>query len=251
MNLERHATSGADLRPGPAEGAWHLEIPAGPAGRYRLAQLDDYTSLARPRFPHQPPLTLQLRARVSAPEIPGTWGFGLWNDPFSLSLGLGGGTRRFPALPDAAWFFGASAQNYLSFREDKPARGFIAQAFRSTRLPAPLLALSAPLFPLLLWPRLARALRPRLRRWIREDSFALEIDPTQWHRYTLEWGVDGVAFGVDDQIFFCGISPQAPLGLVIWIDNQFAAFPPDGKLAYGTLANPQPAWLEIEELQIQ
>jgi hypothetical protein len=45
-------------------------------------------------------------------------------------------------------------------------------------------------------------------------------------------------------------SPHAPLGLVIWIDNQFAAWTPAGKLGYGTLENPA-AWLEIENLSIQ
>lgn len=253
----------AELRPCAGESAWHLEIPPGPAGSYRLAQLDDYTPLTRTHFPHRPPVTLQLRARVSKPQIPGTWGFGLWNDPFSLSLGLGGGTRRFPALPNAAWFFGASPQNYLSFRDDKPARGFIAQTFRSANLPAPLLALSAPLLPLLLWPRLARAIRPHFRHWIQEDSFLLfsaqtsqvsetwEVyDPSAWHAYTLDWTVEQVSFTVDEQTFESGISPKGPLGLVIWVDNQFAAFPPDGKLSYGTLANSQSAWLEIEDLHL-
>ena len=58
------------------------------------------------------------------------------------------------------------------------------------------------------------------------------------------------SFTVDEQTFESGISPKGPLGLVIWVDNQFAAFPPDGKLSYGTLANSQSAWLEIEDLHL-
>ncbi|HBY07426.1 MAG TPA: hypothetical protein DEH22_06440 [Chloroflexi bacterium] len=260
MNPEIHTTPAAPLggtspaaevRSGTAAGTWHLEIPPGPAGRYRLAQLDDYTAKKRTHFPHTSPLTLRLRARLSAAEIPGTWGFGLWNDPFSFSLGLGGGQRRFPALPNAAWFFGASPQNYLSFRDDRPASGFSAQTFRAAHWPAPLLALGAAGFPALLWPRLARALRPGFRRLIAEESFALEVDPTQWHTYTLDWGFDGVTFGVDDQTFFSGVSPKPPLGLVIWLDNQFVAFPPSGKIAYGTLENPQPTWLKIEAFSLK
>jgi len=108
-------------------GAWRLEFPPGPQGRYRLAQLDDYSHQSRKSFPWQPPVTLSLQARVSAPALPGTWGFGLWNDPFSLSLGFGG---------------------------------------------------------------------------------------------------------------------------VLWIDNQYAAFPPDGRLSYGTLASPESEWLEIRLLEI-
>src|SRR5512144_3136865 len=98
-------------------GGWRLEIPAGSAGRYRLAQLDDYSNLPRRAFPWQAPLSLSLRARASQSSLPGTWGFGLWNDPFALSLGFGG-ERRIPALPNAAWFFFASAPNYLSLRDD-------------------------------------------------------------------------------------------------------------------------------------
>lgn len=250
-NLKVQQTPGAEVRTKPQKGAWRLEIPPGPQRSYRLAQLDDYASQPRRAFPHRPPLCLQLHARASAADIPGTWGFGLWNDPFNLSLGLGGGTRRFPALPQAAWFFFASPQNYLSFRDDLPANGLIAQTFRSRNLPTALLAVAAPSFPLLLWPQLAQKLRPFFRRWIREDSFAPGVDVTQWHHYTIDWQKERVTFKVDDQTIATGISPQAPLGLVIWADNQYAAFPPDGKLSYGTLENPEPAWLEIEALSLE
>lgn len=251
LNLTIHQTPGAEVHTGTPIDRWHLEIPAGPQGSYRLAQLDDYTTLPRQSFPYQPPLTLSLRARLSNPDIPGTWGFGLWNDPFSLSLGFGGGTRRFPALPNAAWFFYASPQNYLSFRDDLPARGFIAQTFQSPYLPVPLMALCAPALPLLLWPWMARKLRLIFRRWIAEDSFTLEMDNTRWHSYTLEWRKEEVVFRIDDQTLQTRISPNAPLGLVLWIDNQYAAFPPNGKLAYGTLATPRPTWLEIEDLSMK
>ena len=249
-NFQQHLTPGAAVQPGLEAGAWHLEIPPGPAGRYRLAQLDDYTAEKRALFPHVPPLTLELRARVSAANLPGTWGFGLWNDPFSLSLGFGGGTRRFPALPNTAWFFFAAPQNYLSFWDDLPANGLSAQTFQAVNVPAPLLALGALGFPLLMWPRLARALRPWFRRVIREDNFALLVDVTQWHHYSLVWREEGITFKVDDQLFETRITPNSRLGLVLWIDNQFAAFRPNGQLAYGTLENPQSAWLEIEEFSL-
>ena len=61
--------------------------------------------------------SLSLSARVSSDSIPGTWGFGLWNHPFGLSIGFGGSPWRLPALPNAVWFFGASEENYLSFRD--------------------------------------------------------------------------------------------------------------------------------------
>jgi hypothetical protein len=184
-------------------------------------------------------------------DVPGTWGFGFWNDPFSLSLGIGGGTRRIPALPNAAWFFFASAQNYLSLRNDLPSNGFMAQTFKSPRLPSLLVALAAMGLPLLLWSFWARKLRSFLRYIITEDCFVIEIDVTQWHDYTLEWQDESVIFKVDDQTLTTGITPNGPLCFILWIDNQYASFPPSGKLSYGTLANHQPAWLEIEGLKLE
>src|SRR6187431_728447 len=86
--------------------AYRLSIPSGKADQYRLAQLDDYTQTPRSRFPLRFPLSLSLSARTSSDSITGTWGFGLWNDPFGLSLGFGGNPFRLPALPNAIWFFG-------------------------------------------------------------------------------------------------------------------------------------------------
>lgn len=227
-------------------GVWHLEIPPGPKGRYRLAQVDDYYDLSRSQFPCQPPYHLSLRARASAQVLPGTWGFGLWNDPFSLSLGLGGGERRFPALPNAAWFFYASPPNYLSFRNDLPAQGFLAATFRSPLLPSLLLALAAPLGALLVIPGVAQLARRLLRQFVRQDASQIETDVTAWHTYELDWQVGEVQMRLDGHVVLdTPVSPRGPLSLVMWIDNQYAALPPAGILAYGSLANPASAWIEI------
>ncbi len=251
MNLIPNITPGSNINDLGA-GAWDLEIPPGPKGRYRLAQLDDYGSLVRREFPWGPPLTLSLQARVSDPNIPGTWGFGFWNDPFSLSLGFGGGSRRFPALPNAAWFFFASPQNYLSFRDDLPANGLLAATFRSSPWPSPLLALGVPVLPLLIWKYTARSLRRVTSKIIQQDAARISIDVTQWHNYRLNWQIDTVRFDVDgDLIFETPVSPFSPLGFVLWIDNQYAALPPDGGLAYGTLPFESRAQLQVRELQIR
>ncbi len=118
------------------ENGWRLEIPAGPAGKYRLAQLDNY----RKSLPLSTPSTLRLRCRVSDANLPGTWGFGFWNDPFTLSLGLQGTKRRLPVLPNAGWFFHASKANHLSLQNGIPAQGFLAQTFASPKIPSLLLA---------------------------------------------------------------------------------------------------------------
>ena len=128
-----------------ADDAWRLEIPPNARAGYRLAQLDDHGGLRRSDFHWKPPLKMSLQARVSAPDIPGTWGFGLWNDPFSFLIAYGGGVPRLPALPEAAWFFHASPHNYLSLRDDLPGSGFLAATFHSKKVPFLLLAGHVPI----------------------------------------------------------------------------------------------------------
>ena len=251
---------------------YHLSIPSGKADQYRLAQLDDYTKTPRNRFPLHFPLSLSLSARTSSDSIAGTWGFGLWNDPFGLSLGFGGNPFRLPALPNALWFFGASKESYLSFKDasassplrsaqrEEVANGFIAQTFRSPKF-HPLLILAGLALPF------SRKLTRRvLGKMIEEDGLqlwsyetqqqtvgvqGLSVDPTQWHRYRLDWRERRVRFEVDDvQVFESRVSPNPPLGLVIWLDNQYAAFTPEGKIGFGVLENTEPACLEIRELEI-
>ena len=242
-NLKTRKTPDASMEA--TKNGFRLIIPDGDDRAYRVAQLDDYAKLGRKDFPHRPSLNLSLHARASADSIPGTWGFGLWNDPFGLSIGFGGNPFRFPALPNAIWFFHASEENYLSF-SDKPGNGFLAQAFR------------APAFP---WARLIRVggtlpfSRKRARRLmseiVKEDGVRLGVDTTEWHEYRFEWSPDRSAFWVDDTLVLeTSVSPHPPLGLVIWIDNQYAAWPPDEKIGFGVLKNTEPAWLEIKDLSM-
>lgn len=228
---------------------YRLKIPEGPPGVYRLAQLDDYgVSSRRSEFSWHPPCSFSLRARVSASRLPGTWGFGWWNDPFAAQLGLSGMAQRWPALPNAAWFFYASPPNYLALRDDHPARGFLAAAF-SARRGWPLAALLAlPLLPALMVFKASRMLRYLARLAVDEYAVALSVEPTQWHEYKLEWRADRVSYYIDGALqVSTQITPRGPLGLVIWIDNQYAAFPPDGRPRFGTLANPE-AWLEVTDM---
>lgn len=243
-----------------ADGGWHLEIPSGQRGQYRLAQLDDYSRLSRRAFRWNPPLTpreprgvaLSLRARASDSNLPGTWGFGLWNDPFGFAIGFGGTARRLPALPNAAWFFHASSENYLSLRgvpgNEIPANGFFAGTFRSPRWPSLLLAPGLLALPLLALRPASCLLRRLASQIVRQDAAAVRVDVTQWHEYTLSWLCEAARFEVDGKVILTTpLAPHGPLGLVIWIDNQYAAWRPDGSLGYGTLENPS-AWLEIENI---
>jgi hypothetical protein len=230
---------------------WRLELPAGPPGHYRLAQLDDYAGLPRSAFPWQPPRGLSLRGRASAEVIPGTWGFGLWNDPFGMALLGGAGLRRLPALPEAAWFFFASPPNALSLRDDLPGQGRLAATFSSSHLPFAALALGALGLPLLAFGPSRRWLRRLGRRFVRQDAIDLALDPTGWHAYGLEWRAECVRFFVDgSQVFETPVSPRGRLGLVLWVDNQYAALPASGRVGWGTLPNPQPVWVEIADLTV-
>jgi hypothetical protein len=62
--------------------------------------------------------------------------------------------------------------------------------------------------------------------------------------------VKRVVWYIDDaQVFESFVSPNPPLGVIIWIDNQYAAFTPDGRIAFGVLEGKE-EWLEIEDLII-
>jgi hypothetical protein len=232
------------------ENGWRLDIPAGTHGSYRLAQLDDYAACSRRQFPHVSPWTLNLRARVSAENLPGTWGFGLWNDPFGFSLGFGGTAGRLPVLPNAAWFFHASPPNWLALRDEIPSRGFFAGTIRSPRLPSLLLAPGLLALPILALRPCSRLLRRLAGRMVRQEAAAILVDGTECHEYTIIRLCETSEFKIDGKtILQTPISPHPPLGLVLWIDNQFASWNPEGRLGYGTLDNPA-AWLEIESLEM-
>lgn len=232
--------------------AARFSIPSGASGDYRVAQLDDYTNLPRKDFKHSPPLSLKLEARLSARQLPGTWGFGFWNDPFALGIGVKGSGIRLPALPQAVWFFYGSPCNDLSFQSKTAANGLTAGVFSSAEIPPILLPLALPAILFLPIKPAARFLRRLISRVIHDEYQSLSIDPIEWHFYQIDWLSNTIQFRIDGvPVFSSRMSPQPPLGLVIWIDNQYAGFTADGTLRFGTEANPEPAWMEIRNTTIQ
>jgi hypothetical protein len=158
-------------------------------------------------------------------------------------------TRPFPALPNAAWFFFASPENYLSFRTDKKPFGFLAATFHSPRIPSLLLTPLLVLLPMLYYQVTAKWARQKMSQVIIEDSKLLDVDATDWHDYKMQWEMNKVLFEIDGKkVFGTSVSPAGPLGFVFWIDNQFASFAPSGRISAGFLENPVPAWVEIENL---
>lgn len=216
---------------------------------YSNAQIDDYQSLARRRFPWRPPLRLTVRARFSHPadELQGTAGFGFWNDPFMMT-GL-----RIPTLPRAVWFFHGSPPSNMKLDREVPGHGWKVATIDALRPWALLLAPLAPLaVPLMNVRALYRVLWPPIQRRLRIREAALSVDMTAWRTYVLEWGRERTRFRVDGETALDGApSPGGPLGFVMWLDNQYMVVTPWGCIGWGVLDVPTSQWMEVDRLTIE
>ena len=228
-----------------------LRLPA--VHNYGDAQLDDTQGLARPQFRWRPPLRFSIRARTSPGDPRGTFGFGFWNDPFSLSLGMGGAARKLPAAPQCAWFFYGSPPHDLPLAEGVPGSGWKAQTLSFRRIPplalAPIAAGGA-LLASLPWTR-AWAFR-QARRFYRAEERLLAADPSAWHHYAIDWMASAVSFSVDGAEVLRSLHPPAPpLGLVLWIDNQYAVASAAKGFGFGILPLAGAQTLELEDAWIE
>lgn len=222
---------------------------------YADAQLDDYGRVGvggRRAFPWRPGVRLTLEACFShgADRLLGTAGFGFWNAPFADP------TMRWPALPQATWFFYGSAPTDLPLAATGPGRGWFAATLDAGTARALALAPFAP--PLLLanqvgalhhrlWPRLW----PHIRRQL-GISFAPVAAPMDaWQTYELSWRRDGCDFRVNGRsLLAVPFSPRGPLGFVCWIDNQTMTLTADGRFHWGVLPIPEPQWMAVRGLQL-
>lgn len=219
------------------------------ASGYADAQFDDYAGRdGRQDFPWRPGVTMRLAARFShnADELVGTAGFGFWNAPF------GDPTAGGLALPQATWFFFASAPSDLPFAEEGPGRGWFAGTVDAA---TPRALAIAPLAPLALVANqiapLRRAVWPAIRRRLAISHVPLELTLTAWHRYEMRWQVDGCRFYVDGRLALdTPHVPHGPLGFVCWIDNQYLVLTPRGRLAWGVVPTTATQWLEIRDLEL-
>jgi len=219
-----------------------LVLPTASRERYSDAQLDDYGSPPPRSFPRRPPFSLSIRARFSSQRILGTAGFGLWNHPFAPNGGL-------PRLPRALWFFYASPPSNMQLALDVPGFGWKAAAIDATRPSALALIPFAPLSLLLnrsarlyrrTWPMVQRGLR------IAERVLPLEL-MRDWHTYSIDWQIDRARLSVDNKVVLeTDRPPRESMGVVIWLDNQFAVVMPTGTLRFGLLDISEPQWLEVE-----
>lgn len=242
-------TGGGRLGPGP--NGLRLENKAASADAYANAQIDDYQQRPRREFLWRPPLRLTVRARFShADSLRGTAGFGFWNDPF-LMTGL-----RAPGLPQALWFFYASPPSDMRLARGVPGWGWKAAVIDARRPQflalAPLLAAAVPLLAIRpvyrkLWPIFQRSLGVAERLISPADG-----QMTGWHVYTIDWQPRSVQFFIDGRLLLeTAHAPPGPLGLVLWLDNQYLQVAPWGRLGWGLLAKREPQWLEIEWLALE
>lgn len=250
--LQPRQVNGGLVRSSNSDG-YHLRLGELDKPNYALAQIDDYMDLPRYKFPHAAGMGFKLAARLSSRSALGTWGFGLWNDPFGIGIGGGGGRPRFlPVLPNAAWFFYGSSENYLTLREDQPANGFHTKVFCSPLLPSLTTLLAIPSIPLVFWRKTRQFLRRLGRVFVKEDGMKLDIDVENWHVYQLLWNESQVSFLVDNHpVFSTSIIPRGKLGIVIWIDNQYFRFDGSGNFDFGFLKVSEPQWMEIRSISIE
>ena len=226
----------------------HLKLTLPPDRRhYADAQVDDYHNRGRRRFFHQAPLSLTLRARASHAAPAGTLGFGFWNDPFSLSGSVLAG-------PNVVWFFYASPPSDMALVEGVPGRGWKAATLNTGRLP-PFVLAPAALAAIVLTrvPGLGRPIMTAARRAVQAYEAPLDDVPlTDWHNYALAWQPGEAVFGVDGvERLRSPAPPRGPLGLVIWIDNQYAIASREGKFRFGLCPAIEEQWLEVEDLRVE
>ncbi len=248
---------GAPAPPEPVPGMISLfgrvELLLPPTRFYADAQLDDTQNLPRRALRWKPPLRFSVRARTSIPDPRGTFGFGFWNDPFSLSLGMGGAARKLPAAPQCAWFFYGSPPLDLPLAEGVPGSGWKAATLAFRQMPSLLLAPVAAGGGLLAaFPPTRRWAFRQARRFYLAEERLLGIDPSAWHLYSMEWSFSSVRFFVDGvKVLHSAHPPAPPLGLVLWIDNQYAVASAEKGFGFGVLPLEREQTLELADARIE
>ena len=251
LNATRPLLIGGGRIYGLSGGGLRLSIPPVPRG-YADAQVDDTQGLPRRRFFWSPPLRLAVHAKASPAPASGTFGFGLWNDPFAVSLGLGGAARRLPCGPRALWFFYASPPNEFGFTSG-PRRGWRAMSIDTPEI-HPLLLTPAALAAAAL-AQIPFVRRPVMRFALHQVTAAeavLTSAADELHEYELIWEPSVATFRVDGTVVLrTEHPPRAPLGFVAWVDNQYAVATPERGLRFGTLPTAAEQTLDLYQASIE
>lgn len=247
-----------------SNGILQLRKPVSGQHAYINAQIDDYQTLPRAQFLWRPPLRFTIRARFSheltlanvaaaasssgrTTLAKGTAGFGFWNDPFMMT------GPRWPTLPRAIWFFYSAPPSNIQLAKGVPGYGWKAATIDAWRWPFFALAPLAPIgMPLMRVQWFYNRFWPIGQRAIGVCERLVEKRTTVWHTYVIEWRKASARFLVDgEQLLTCPSAPGGPLGLVIWIDNQYMVVTPWGALQSGVVNSAEEEVLEIERVAIE
>ena len=134
-----------------------------------------------------------------------------------------------------------------------PGYGWKAATLDAIRWPFFALLPTVPLaVPLMNIDWLYRACWPIGQRAIHVSEALVPVDMTGWHTYQIDWQEQRVVFSIDgDPLLNCNTSPRGPLGLVMWLDNQYMVATPWGLFKSGLLDAPGRQWLEVSKLEIR
>lgn len=141
----------------------------------------------------------------------------------------------------------------MALARDVPGHGWKVATLDAGRpLALALLPLAPFGFLLMRVPALYRRLWPVAQRAIGVSEALLPVDLSEPHTYSLDWLPDGVTFRVDRQIVHeATASPRGPLGLIAWMDNQYAIITPQGRIGFGVTPIPREQWLALDEIAIE
>lgn len=217
---------------------------------YTDAQLDDYTMYSRRKYPWSPPLKLTVRAKFTFSNkgkgsFQGTAGFGFWNNPFSVN-----GTIY--AIPESIWFFYASSRSYMILQRGSKGSGWKAQVVHAIK-PINFLYF----FPTALFVMISKFTNNRTLAlyWIEKFSGTREVELNstmdEWHTYSLIWQKHKAEFFIDKKkVMETKEPPSAPLGFVIWVDNQFSVISTKGSVKFGKTGS-ESIFLEVSLINIE
>lgn len=226
----------------------HIELSLGEVeDGYANSQIDDHPNLRRSEFCCRPPLSLKIKARMkSGSESPkGTAGFGFWNDPFMMT------DHKMPTLPKAVWFFWSSSHSAMELAQGVPGHGWKMAVMDAWRWPFLALIPTIPLSIPLMWIRQARErLWPVAQKAMICEEKMCSVSLLDWHHYEIRWLKTEVHFLIDGKECLRTSSPKGPLGLVIWIDNQYMRTNPKAIFSHGLLKLKSSQSLEIDHFEL-
>jgi hypothetical protein len=73
----------------------------------------------------------------------------------------------------------------------------------------------------------------------------------EMHTYTIDWRHDSVTFRVDGRaVHRSSTAPRGPLGLIAWIDNQYAIVTPQGRFGFGLVPVEQEQTIVLQHISL-